>query len=194
MAAILQVDNLCNSLLVSWHRLSKRKYFTSGEGGVGVCAKSFCFKVCIFSEGRQKCQIYLPFPFRVDHFSEGTWCAVRQKGNHKSCHPTKNGEKLQHVYSFTLRIIRYEREYFIGAQYVKYSNYAKFTVFGTWCTIWQKGKHKSCHPTKNGKKLQQVYLFTLRIIMFERAYFIGVQPVKCCIFHRGTTCKMLYMS
>ena len=40
------------------------------------------------------------FPVRVDPISEGTWCAGKQRGSHKSCLPCKNGgEHKKHFQS-----------------------------------------------------------------------------------------------
>ena len=33
------------------------------------------------------------YPFRIDPFLDGAWCAWKQTGNHKSCPPCKNGGK-----------------------------------------------------------------------------------------------------
>ena len=37
------------------------------------------------------------FPFRVDSFSEGNWCAGMQKESHKSCFPCKIAENISCV-------------------------------------------------------------------------------------------------
>ena len=45
------------------------------------------------------------FPFRVDPFSEGTWCAGKQTGSFKSCLPCKTWQKISQVYQVPLKHI-----------------------------------------------------------------------------------------
>ena len=37
------------------------------------------------------------FPYRVDSFSEGGWCARKQRGNHKDCLPCENENTFTRV-------------------------------------------------------------------------------------------------
>ena len=62
----------------------------SGETTVKIVLAS------LLKRGLSKMKEFAPhgskfFPFRVDPFSQGTWCAESQTGSHKNCLPCKNG-------------------------------------------------------------------------------------------------------
>ena len=48
----------------------------------------------VYSKRKKNCSPNV-FPFRVDPFSEGIWCAGKQTGNHKSCLLVKTTENLR---------------------------------------------------------------------------------------------------